>query len=87
MIERTFLHGDQEWQVVASGRTRVEASRVHVMFTCFTCAASGDALTGTVDPIGLQHLREEQLSEALRTAIDRRISRRQPQNDRSHKTA
>ena len=84
MIERTFLHGAQEWQVVASGRTRIEASRVHVMFTC---AASGDALTGTVDPIGLQHLSEEQLSEALRAAIDRRMSRRQPQNDRSHKTA
>lgn len=84
MIERTFLHGAQEWQVVASGRTRIDTSRVHVMFTC---AASGDALTGTVDPIGLQCLSEEQLNEALRTALDRRMSRRQQQNGRSHKTA
>jgi len=53
----------------------------------FTCAASGDALTGTVDPIGLEHLSEEQLSEALRTALDRRMSRRGQQNDLSHKTA
>ena len=84
MIERTFLHGSHEWQVVASGRTRIETSRVHVMFTC---AASGDALTGTVDPIGLQDLSEEQLGEALRTALDRRISRRHQQNGHSHKTA
>jgi hypothetical protein len=84
MIERTFLHGAHEWQVVASGRTRIETSRVHVMFTC---AASGDALTGTVDPMGLQHLSEEQLSEALRTALERRMSRRQQQEGRSQKTA
>jgi hypothetical protein len=84
MIERTFLHGAHEWQVVASGRNRIETSRVHVMFTC---AASGDALTGTVDPIGLQHLSEEQLSEALRTALDRRMSRRQQQESSSQKTA
>jgi len=84
VIERTFSHGAHEWQVVASGRTRIETSRVHVMFTC---AASGDALTGTVDPIGLEHLSEEQLSEALRTALDRRMSRRGQQNDLSHKTA
>lgn len=84
MIERTFSHGVHEWQVVASGRTRIETSRVHVMFTC---AASGDVLTGTVDPSGLEHLSEEQLSEALRTALDRRMSRRQQQNNLSHKTA
>jgi hypothetical protein len=53
----------------------------------FTCAASGDALTGTVDPIGLQYVSEEQLNEALRTALDRRMSRIQQQNGRSHKTA
>ena len=85
MIERKFSYKGHEWQVVASGRTRIEtAHRVHVMFTC---AATGDALTGTVDPAGLQHVSEDQLSEALQTALDRRMSRRQQQKGISHKTA